>query len=213
VSAFLAERDGAEVDRLAGALGRPLDPGAREGLCAYAALVATWNQKLNLTGADTPRAMSEVLLGDALMLADRELTPDAAHVVDVGSGAGAPIIPLLLLRPDLRALAVEPRAKRATFLRTASARLGLVPRMRVLEARIEPGAAQDLGAFDVACSRATFDPERWLALGLTLAPRVLVMVGSAAPPPVPGGARLLTTRDYALPFSSTPRRLALYLRE
>lgn len=214
MSDFSPDRDAAEVDRLAAALHQPMDRSAREQLSAYVALVATWNRKLNLTGADTPQALVEVLLGDALVLAAREFAPEGAHVIDVGSGAGAPIIPLLLLRPDLRALAVEPRAKRATFIRTASARLGLVPRMRVLEARIDPGdPAHGLGAFDLACSRATFEPERWLAIGLGLAPRVLVMLGSAAAPPMPHGARLAATRAYTLPFSSAPRELALYLRE
>jgi 16S rRNA (guanine527-N7)-methyltransferase len=214
VSEFVTERDSRFVDELAAAFGRSLEPETREQLCAYAALVASWNRKLNLTGAGSPRALSEVLMADAFVLEGRELVPEGAHAIDVGSGAGAPIIPLLLLRPDLRALAVEPRAKRATFLRTASARLGLLQRLRVLEARVEPERPETVGTgFDVACSRATFEPERWLALGLQLAPRVLVMLASAAPPAAPATARLAITRDYQLPFAGSRRGLALYLRE
>ena len=125
---------------------------------------------------------------------------------------GAPIIPLLLLRPDVSALCLEPLGKRATFLRTASARLGLLSRMRVLPARVDLDAPQAFGeVFDLACSRATFAPERWLEVRLRLAPRVLVMTASASPPAPPGSA-LVALRTYALPFSGAPRRAALYLR-
>jgi 16S rRNA (guanine527-N7)-methyltransferase len=154
------------------------------------------------------------LFADAVVLADMELVPEDARVLDVGSGAGAPIVPLLLLRPDLSALCVEPLGKRATFLRMLSARLQLLPRMRVREARLDPERTSELGeTFDVAASRATFDPERWLRIGLSLAPRVLVLIASAPPPEPPGGARLLCVRDYSLPFCAAPRRVCVYLRE
>jgi hypothetical protein len=67
--------------------------------------------------------------------------------------------------------------------------------------------------FDLSCSRATFAPERWLPLGLALAPRTLVLVAGGAPPAAPVGARLLATRGYSLPFSGASRSIAAYLRE
>jgi 16S rRNA (guanine527-N7)-methyltransferase len=212
VSAFDEARDAASIDRLAAALGCKLEPGARAALAAYVALVASWNRKLNLTAAREAQAQVEVLLGDACVLCVRELVAEAARVIDVGSGAGAPIIPLLLLRPDVSAECVEPLGKRATFLRTASARLGLLSRMRVHETRLDLDRPQAFGAADLACSRATFAPERWLEVGLSLAPCVLVMTASSAPPAPPSGVTLEAERDYTLPFSGAPRRAALYRR-
>lgn len=211
---FSAERAAALIESLGRALDRDVAEPSRSALCEYGALVAKWNRKVNLTGAQQPPDLAEVLFADAVVLADMELVPQDARVLDVGSGAGAPIVPLLLLRPDLSALCVEPLGKRATFLRMLSARLQLLPRMRVREARLDPDRATELGeTFDVAASRATFEPERWLRIGLSLAPRVLVLVASAPPPEPPRGARLLCVRDYRLPFSGAPRRVCVYLRE
>jgi 16S rRNA (guanine527-N7)-methyltransferase len=213
VSAFNEVRDAASIDRLARALGCEVEASVRASLAAYVALVASWNRKLNLTAAREADAQVEVLLGDACVLSASDLVAPHAHVLDVGSGAGAPIIPLLLLRGDVSASCIEPLGKRATFLRTASARLGLLPRMRVHEARLDVDRPQAFGeTFDLACSRATFAPERWLELGLQLAPRVLVMTASSAPPVPPAGITVAAARDYALPFSRAPRHAAVYLR-
>jgi 16S rRNA (guanine527-N7)-methyltransferase len=214
VQRFSSEQAPALIAELARALSRDSPEPAQDELGAYVELVARWNRKVNLTGASDDRALCEILLADAFVLADRALCPEGARVVDVGSGAGAPIVPLLVLRPDLTALCVEPHAKRAAFLRMVSARLSLLPRMRVREARIELDRPEAFGeAFELACSRATFEPERWLRVGLALAPRVLVLLGSAAPPQAPPGARLLLVERYALPFSRTPRVACAYLRE
>ena len=58
------------------------------------------------------------------------------RVVDVGSGAGLPGLPLALVRPDLQVVLVEPLLRRATFLREAVAELGLDDRVEV---RAQPG--------------------------------------------------------------------------
>jgi 16S rRNA (guanine527-N7)-methyltransferase len=213
VSAFDPARDDARIEQLARALGCEIEPPARAALSAYVALVASWNRKVNLTAARDADAQVEVLLGDACALCAPELVPPDACVLDVGSGAGAPIIPLLLLRADVSALCLEPLGKRAAFLRTASARLGLLARMRVREARLDLDAPEALAeAFDLACSRATFAPELWLEVGLRLAPRVLVMTASTAPPAPPSGSTVLAERVYTLPFSGAPRRARVYLR-
>jgi 16S rRNA (guanine527-N7)-methyltransferase len=202
------------IAKLGLALDREPPDAAREPMREYALLVERWNGKINLTAASEPAELIEVLFADAFVLADSAVIPEGARVLDVGSGAGAPIVPLLLLRPDLSALCVEPLGKRATFLRMLSGRLPLLPRMRVREARLDPDACVEAHeSFDLACSRATFEPERWLRLGLSLAPRVVVLLASAAPPEPPAGARLLIEREYGLPFSGAPRRACVYLRE
>jgi len=205
------------LGRVAAAFGRAPPDSTREALLSFVALVERWNATVNLTGASGAEALCEVLLADAFALSSLELVPQAARILDVGSGAGAPIVPLLLLRDDLSAVCMEPLGKRATFLRTVSARLALLPRMSVLERRLatERDAGPQLDdqpAFDVACSRATFGPALWVPLGLTLAPRVLLLGTDAQPPTPPEGSRLLCKQRYALPFSRTPRSCSVYLR-
>jgi 16S rRNA (guanine527-N7)-methyltransferase len=208
---FDAKADRSIIERICGQLSKaPLGDDALDGLARYLAQVVAWNRKLDLTAARGASAQAEVMLGDAFVLADLELCPEGARIVDVGTGAGAPIVPLLLLRPDVQAVCVEPLHKRVAFLRTVGARLGLVERMHVLERRVERGDALQGAPFEVACSRATLAPERWLPVGLSLARRVWVLLASDEPPAAPAGAELVSLQRYALPLSGAPRAVAVY---
>lgn len=208
--AFSAVRDRELVRAVAVALGRPVDEGVLELLARFAELVATWNTRVNLTGAREPGALADVLFADAFVLSDEAFTPRDARVVDVGAGAGAPALPLALLRPDLALTLVEPRRLRVAFLRTAIGTLDLGARVRVQERRLE-GPPLAGAPFDVALSRATFPPVEWLARGFALAPRVVVLTG-AEPLPRKDDAVLVTSREYALTSSGTPRRAGSYAR-
>lgn len=205
--------DAERVRGLAAALGAAVPAGVEAALATYVAEVRRWNARVNLVSARTTDGLAELLLADALVLADPALAPDGARVVDVGAGAGAPTLPLLLLRPDLRALCVEPRRKRAVFVRATGARLGVTDRVEVLEARVDPAAPSLPGVpFDLALSRATFAPAEWLGIGAHLAARVVVMTAREAPPPAPAGLRAVAARDYALPTTGAPRRITVYAR-
>ena len=198
------------IVRLSDALGARLEPSVLEPLESFADLVALWNARLNLTGAREPEALAEVLFGDAMVLSDEALLPRGARFVDVGAGAGAPSLPLLMLRPDLRATLVEPLRKRVAFLRTAIGTFDLAARVTVIEGKLE--AEPIAGApFDVALSRATFEPSEWLARAEPLAPRTLVLV-AADPLPEREGATLLEARAYRLPSKDAPRAIGLYSR-
>jgi len=195
------------IGALAAILGAPPPSGpSADALAAFAALVTTWNARLDLTAARTAEAVAEVLCADALVLAAAGLIPEGASVLDVGSGAGAPAIPLSILRPDLRLTLLEPARKRVAFLRTATGSLGLTERVRVVEGRLDPGAPAVPGAFDLAMARATFPPAEWLALGRALAPSCLLFTAVEPPP----GA--VARADYRLPSSGAPRVLSRYDR-
>jgi 16S rRNA (guanine527-N7)-methyltransferase len=213
LSGFESERDAPLIALLASRLGREVQAPQVAALCLYVQQVANWNRKINLTAARDPRTLVEVLLADALMLADTACVADTARLVDVGTGAGAPIVALLALRPDLSADCIEPLRKRATFLRTLSARLALLDRMRVREATLDLDEPVIEGRFDLACSRATFAPADWLRIGLKLAPQVLVLTASSEPPPAPAGVSMAHSIAYTLPFSGAPRRIALFRRD
>jgi 16S rRNA (guanine527-N7)-methyltransferase len=197
-------RDAARIAEVCAALGSP--DADVERLGDFASLVATWNTKVNLTGAKDARALTEILFADACVLA--QVVPENARVIDVGAGGGAPAIPLALLRPDVSVTLLEPRRLRVAFLRTAIASLGLSDRASVEQGKLvrpEPFA----GRFDIAMSRATFAPAEWLERGLALAPTVVVLSGAEPLPDHPGAARTIE-REYALPFSGTARKLGLY---
>jgi 16S rRNA (guanine527-N7)-methyltransferase len=209
---FNLARDRAHIERLAQALGTPLDAAAIDTLGRYIELVATWNRKLDLTAARKTEALVEVLLADAFMLASNEVVPANSRCVDVGSGAGAPALSLAILRGDLSVTLIEPLRKRVAFLRTVLGTLQLVSRVKVIEQKLDPEAPAVADApFDVAMSRATFAPELWLSAGAQLAPRTLVLLAQQAPPAAADTAldRLVA---YTLPSNQTERKIAVYKR-
>jgi 16S rRNA (guanine527-N7)-methyltransferase len=139
-------------------------------LAQYAASLLRWNERINLTAVRSVDTLVAEHFTDAFALALALAEP--ARAIDVGSGGGLPAIPLALLRPGLTVELVEPIAKKAAFLRTAVRELGLGDRVSIRVARgeavAEAIAKQTVAAFDVAISRATLAPDRWLALGARL---------------------------------------------
>ena len=120
------------------------------GARAYAELLAGGGVLRGLIGPREPeRLWSRHLLNSAVLAA---LIPADTRVVDVGTGAGLPGIPLALARPDLRVVLVEPLARRVSFLLEAVEALEL-PRCDVVRGRAEDLVAT-VGGADVVVSRA-----------------------------------------------------------
>lgn len=86
-------------------------------LSSYYTLLTKWNARLHLVAPCSPEQFATRHILESLLLL-RHLPVDAG-VVDVGSGAGLPIIPCLILRADLRATLIESSQKKVTFLREA----------------------------------------------------------------------------------------------
>jgi 16S rRNA (guanine527-N7)-methyltransferase len=199
-----------EVARRARDLGRAVPPDAERLLASWLEEARAWNQRLDLTAARTDEVLSEILLLDVLHL--DPMIPPGARVIDVGTGAGAPGLGLALLRPDLRVICVEPQGKRVAFLRTVVGGARIEDRVQVVAARVsatEPALPAELSAHpppDLAISRATFPPETWAQVGLSLAKEAILMLVDEAPA-LPTGARTLDDRRYVVPSSGAPRRL------
>jgi 16S rRNA (guanine527-N7)-methyltransferase len=148
----------------------PCDETVGASLAAYAESLLRWNARINLTAARSIAVLIDEHFPDAFALARKLDQP--ARVIDVGSGGGLPAVPLALLRAHLTVELVEPIAKKAAFLRTAVRELGIGDRVSV---RVERGeaiaqsvAAGRSQAFDIAISRATLAPAKWLELGARL---------------------------------------------
>lgn len=95
------------------------------------------------------------------------LIPQGAAVVDVGSGAGLPGLPLAILRPDLRVTLLEPLLRRVDFLNLAVPELDLADRVEVIRGRAEDHRAR----YDIVTCRAVAPLPRLLGWCMPLAKR------------------------------------------
>ena len=124
-----------------------------EKLGIYAALLVEWNQKMNLTAITDPVGIAVKHFADSLTAA--AMMPEGAFsLIDVGTGAGFPGVPLALYRPDCRLTLLDSLNKRLTFLDTVCRETGLDARL--IHARAEEGGRdpQLREKYDVACARA-----------------------------------------------------------
>ncbi len=138
------------------AQGAPADGETAEKLLHYQELLLLRNERLNLTGDASFEALLDAHLMDSLTpLALEGLLPQGAMLIDVGTGAGFPGIPLAVVRPDLKITLLDSQNKRLTFLEEVIRALGLSSAV-TLHARAED-AARDVRyreRFSVAVARA-----------------------------------------------------------
>lgn len=130
------------------ALGVELPHETSARLLQYLALVEKWSQVYNLTAIRQSEAMLSQHLLDSLVVLSHITGP---RIVDVGSGAGLPGIPLALVRPDWNLVLIESSHKKAVFLQQARIELGL-KNVEVVAKRVED--FQPTEKFDTVISRA-----------------------------------------------------------
>lgn len=164
-------------------IGVRLSDGQVEAFLQYVHLLLKWNRRVNLIGTDDP---SEIVIRhviDSLLFLEVFPAGFPLRVIDIGSGAGLPGIPVKIARPEDTIVLVESRAKKAAFLREA-VRLIRLPGITVHEGRIEEiaGDPEHCGRYDVVVMRAV-SPEDWLGTALRLARgggRVILSRGKGA---------------------------------
>ncbi|MBA3415620.1 MAG: 16S rRNA (guanine(527)-N(7))-methyltransferase RsmG [Chloroflexia bacterium] len=213
----------------------------------YRDLLRHWNTRFNLTAVTEPEVIERRLFLDAVRLLpilDRLAPrfPDSERrsprLVDIGSGAGLPGLPIAICRPELAITLVEATGKKVTFLDAVALELEL-PNVRSIHARAEALGREPAhrGAYDFATARAVAALPALLELsmpllregGVALFPKGLdiageVAAGRAAAPLVgaaligddilPGGeTRLVAARKTAPTPSRFPRRAGIPQRE
>jgi 16S rRNA (guanine527-N7)-methyltransferase len=141
-------------------------------LGAYLALILKWNAKVNLTAIRSPEEIVRRHFGESLF-AGLHLGA-CESLLDFGSGAGFPGLPIQILRPELRVTLAESRQKKASFLREAVRTMGL-------ETEVWPTRVEEMPAarsFSVVTMRAVDEMQEAVIAAAPRAAERLMILGT-----------------------------------
>nr|MBO2477212.1 16S rRNA (guanine(527)-N(7))-methyltransferase RsmG [Bacillota bacterium] len=206
-------------------VGIELDEAAADGMRAYWRMVLAANERMNLTRitGDLDAVLKHFV--DSLTVLLTGLFSVGARVVDVGTGAGFPGVPLKLARPDLRVVLVDATLKRVRFLETVIGHFGWRD-VQAVHARAEMLARdpETAGTFDVAVARAVASLDKVVTWSVPLVRpggHLVAMKGPEVEDELAGaeralrrmGARVADVRRLALPREAGRRTLVVVRRE
>lgn len=179
---------------------------------SYVDLLRKWGRRINLSSVLTNREIIIKHLIDSLTVA--EFMPPGSRVIDIGTGAGFPGIPLYIYDPSLNVTLLESVGKKVAFLKDVKRSLGLNG------IDIHHGRAEEVdrgmgGAFDRITSRALGSVSAVVALGtpyLDIGGEMVIMKGPRGKKEwenyanrYPEDMELLLTKELELPFSGEKR--------
>nr|WP_229668911.1 16S rRNA (guanine(527)-N(7))-methyltransferase RsmG [Edaphobacter acidisoli] len=163
------------------ALLAPYLPEIPAGLAAklsqYLNLLFKWNARTNLTAIRDPGQIVQRHFGESLF-AGRHVGFETKTLLDLGSGAGFPGLPIALLRPEIAVTLAESQNKKATFLREAVRTLGL-QNVEVWAERAE--ALPETRQFDIVTLRAVDHMAAAFAAAVPRASREILLLAGAHP--------------------------------
>jgi 16S rRNA (guanine527-N7)-methyltransferase len=169
-------------------LHRPLTRGELAAFDKYLKLLTKWQRSQRLIGSAEPHWIVENLLLDSLLFL--EVLPSPLRtLLDLGSGAGLPGIPLKIVLGELELVLVESRQKRVSFLASAIRELGL-EHARIVGRRVEEVVDEFEGGFDAVVMRCAGDPGDLMPVASRLVVRpggIVVASGPPKPRPLPIG--------------------------
>lgn len=189
-----------------------LTDGMIDALLQYLEILWRWNGVYNLTSIRQPEEMVTRHLFDSLVV-----LPDLnGSLVDVGSGAGLPGLPLAIAKPDTEVTLIDSNGKRARFLRQVVREL-LLRNVEIVEERVETWrpkreyasvtsrAFGRLDAFIEASAHLAAPDGRWLAMKGKLDPSELAKL--------PEGYRIMDAKPLEIPGLQEARHLLLIARD
>jgi 16S rRNA (guanine527-N7)-methyltransferase len=163
-------------------------------LLQYLELLLQWRPHLNLTGLHEAERILDVLIVESLDFLQHDLIPVAARVLDLGTGAGVPGIPLAICRPDVQVTLLDRSHKKMAFVRRTVALLRL-PGCHPCCETAETLARQGVPAprFEVVVARGVGSVAQMLRLAepLVQAGGTLLLRKPAATPEIQEAAALL----------------------
>lgn len=193
----------------AAVLGRQLTREERDQFDEYLNLLVRWQRAHRLVGSADPVWIVEHLFLDSLLFL-RLLPAGTRSIVDLGSGAGLPGIPIKIVRSEVDVALIESRRRRASFLSAAVRELGLRG-AHVIADRAEDRLSELEGRFDAVVMRCTGDLDEMIPFAAKLVrPEGLVI---CAGPPQP---RPLAHGEWVESPGVKPRatrRFAVYRKE
>ncbi|MEO0616170.1 MAG: 16S rRNA (guanine(527)-N(7))-methyltransferase RsmG [Pseudomonadota bacterium] len=193
-------------------LGLALGTGACDQLLALLKLLERWNQTYNLTAIAEPGEALVKHVFDSLVAAP---AVQGSRVLDVGTGAGFPGLPLAVLAPARHFTLLDSNRKKLRFVTQAAAELGLA-NVSTVHARAE--AHEDAAGFDTVTCRALAPLERFIGwAGHLVAPggRLLALkgpIGEDELAAVPAGWRTVC-EPVVVPFLDGRRTLVVISRD
>lgn len=121
----------------------------------YQAMLMEWNTRMDLTSVKDGDMASRHFLDSLLPMREKDVIPESGSLIDVGTGAGFPGMPLAIANPGLHVVLLDAQEKRCVFLRAVKEELGL-GNVTVVHGRAEDaGRDQKLREqFDRATARA-----------------------------------------------------------
>ncbi len=141
----------------AAAFGVRLDERQLDAFDRYTELLLEWNQKFNLTRITEPGEIAVKHYLDSLSLLEFAQIPDGSSLIDIGTGAGFPGIPLKIAIPGLKLTLLDSVRKRLAFLEAVVQELGLS------DVQIVHGRAEDFGQDRAFRARYDFSVSRAVA--------------------------------------------------
>jgi 16S rRNA (guanine527-N7)-methyltransferase len=143
----------------------PLDDETAHKFEAYISLFVRWNKKLNLSSVRDEESILSRHFVESIAVA-RSIPPQVATLLDFGSGAGLPGIPIALCRPGVAVTLAESQIKKAAFLQEAVRTLGISAKVHA--DRTETLAEVPNQVFDCVAMRAVEKMPRAVAAAVTL---------------------------------------------
>lgn len=133
-----------------------LDAFCTDEICAklsdYCKYLLEQNELFNLTAIKTPESAALLHFADSLTLS--EYLPEGASILDIGSGAGFPAIPIAIARPDVQVTALDSTQKRVDFINRSAQMLGLTNTKAVCHRAEDITGKEFKEKFDVVTARA-----------------------------------------------------------
>ncbi len=181
----------------------------------YAAELKKWNGRVNLTSITKDREIAIKHFVDSLSLAPHVTAGD--RLLDIGSGAGLPVIPLKIIKPDISMVSVDAVAKKINFQRHVIRILNL-QNIEAVHSRVEDLLKTHRHTFSIITSRAFTRLDRFVSLAAPLLSDggvLIAMKGDQADDEIAasdeivraGGFTVTSIHRYTLPFNMGKRVL------
>ncbi len=203
----------------AGELGISLNDGQVNALFVYLSELRKWNRRINLTAIRGERDAIIKNVLDSLSYVKGFASAQDVRLLDMGSGAGFPAIPLKIAYPLISTTLVEATKKKAAFLRHVVRTLGLSS-AEIMDVRTDELPASCLSAYDVVTARAFADMHKAITAGAAFLRPGGHLVLSRGPEetisdrePAEAGLRLQNRIEFLLPYSDYRRVVWVFRKQ